>query len=219
MGIDISKNEFHVAVHGNNTVIKFDYTKRGFIKFTKEYNKILAESLIVLEATGGYEARLLQYLHSKGFAVHRANTRVVKSFVRSLSKLGKSDSIDAQGLARYAKERHEDLKLYIPPSDTGKELVELANRIIELKHMLVQEKHRMNAPDNSFCKSSNNILIESLEHEIERINLRQKQLITQNELTKSKVEVLQQKIAGIGESTAIQLVCIFPELYQIHKIS
>jgi transposase len=106
-----------------------------------------------------------------------ANTRVVKSFIRSLSKLGKSDTIDAQGLARYAKERHEELKLYKPNSDADKELLELTNRKTELKHMLVQEKNRLQAPNNKYCKSSNTTVIKLLQNELDRLKKPQKELI------------------------------------------
>jgi hypothetical protein len=41
---------------------------------------------VVLEATGGYEATLVKYLQDNQIAVHRANTRIVKSFIRSLAK-------------------------------------------------------------------------------------------------------------------------------------
>ena len=99
--------------------------------------------------------QLLQIIHENNNAVHRANTRIAKSFIRSLSKLGKSDAIDAQGLARYAKERHNELKLYTPVLDIDKELAELTNHKTELKRMAAQQKNRLQVPDNKYCKISN----------------------------------------------------------------
>jgi transposase len=133
VGIDISKNEFHVAIYGNSKVTQFDNTLAGFKAFKKANLQILSNALVVLEATGGYEAALVKYLQDSQIAVHRANTRIVKSFIRSLAKLGKSDAIDANGLARYAKERHEVLAVHVQVSDVEKELAELANRRTELK--------------------------------------------------------------------------------------
>lgn len=217
IGIDISKNEFHAALYGKNKVLKFGNNAEGFREFQREYQQILSESLIVLEATGGYESSLANYLHDSNIAVHRANTRVIKSFIRSLSKLGKSDTIDAQGLARYAKERHEELKLYEPNSDTDKELLELTNRKTELKHMIVQEKNRLQAPDNKYCKSSNTTVIKLLQNELDRLKKRQKELIDKNVQLKAKVDLLKAEVAGVGESTAIELLSIFPELGTLNR--
>jgi transposase len=217
IGIDISKDEFHVAVFGNNTVTQFANSEKGFKDFAKANKEFLVNGLVVLEATGGYEAALLNYCQTKKIAAHRANTKVVKSFIRSLSKLGKSDAIDAQGLARYAKERHEDLQLYVKIADTEKELTELANRRSDLKRTLTQEKNRLQAPDNKFCKSSNELIIEALKKEIERLTKRQQELISENESLTAKIELLAKEVAGIGETTAIQLVSVFPELGKLNR--
>lgn len=120
IGIDVSKNEFHVAIHGNSNVKRFANTAIGFKAFKKANQPILADALVVLEATGGYEAALLKYLQDVKIAAHRANTRIVKSFIRSLAKLGKSDAIDAHGLARYAKEKHEELAIHVQISNAEK---------------------------------------------------------------------------------------------------
>lgn len=217
VGIDISKNEFHVAIYGMGKVTIFNNNHAGFKDFNKANKQILANALVVLEATGGYEAALLQYLQNNKIAVHRANTRVVKSFIRSLSKLGKSDAIDAGGLARYAKERHQELQVYIQVSDVEKELAQLADRHTELKHILTQEKNRLRAPDNRYCKGSNEILIKSLEIEITRINALQHQLINENVVLKEKVELLAKEVDGIGVITAVQLISIFPELGKLNR--
>lgn len=85
IGIDVSKNEFHVAIHGNSNVKRFANTAIGFKAFKKANQPILADALVVLEATGGYEAALLKYLQDVKIAAHRANTRIVKNFIRSLA--------------------------------------------------------------------------------------------------------------------------------------
>lgn len=216
-GVDISKDEFHVAIFGNSKVTQFDNSEKGFKEFVKTNKQILVNGFVVLEATGGYESSLLRYLQDERIAAHRANTRVVKSFIRSLSKLGKSDSIDAQGLARYAKERHEDLQLYVQVSDIEKELAELANRRSDLKHALTQEKNRLQAPDNKYCKSSNELIIEALTKEIKRLTELQQKLISESKSLKAKTELLAAEVAGIGETTAIQLISVFPELGKLNR--
>jgi len=55
-----------------------------------------ATYLVVCEATGGYEALLLDALAQAGRPAHRADARKVKAFIRSFGTLGKTDAIDAR---------------------------------------------------------------------------------------------------------------------------
>lgn len=77
---------------------------------------------VICEATGGHEAGLLDALVRAGRAVHRADARKVKAFIRSLGTVGKSDAIDARALARYAQERHDRLPLWQPRERVRDEL-------------------------------------------------------------------------------------------------
>lgn len=215
IGIDISKNDFYVAIHGVKDTQCIDNNLNGFNQFYKTYKKQLSQTLVVLETTGGYEHSLVEFLQSKKIAVHRANTRIVKSFIRSTGKLGKSDKIDAIGLARYGSERYADLELYQPPSDIEKELLQLTNRKIDLKRMLVQEKNRYQSPDNYFIKANCKSLIDSLDESIKKIKQRITELINADKKIKDKVSLLKNEVSGIGEATAIDLLSTMPELGRV----
>ena len=76
--------------------------------------------LVVCEATGGYEAMLLDALARAGRAVHRADARKVKAFIRSHGTLGKTDALEARALARYGQERHAALPRW-QPADAARE--------------------------------------------------------------------------------------------------
>ena len=115
---------------------------------------MLARSLCVLETTGGYETRLLLTLCDKGFAVHRANTRKVKNFIRSFGTQAKTDALDARALALYGYERGDRLRQFIPSSKKALDLYELTQRRQDLKRMLVAEKNRLQAPRADLIKGS-----------------------------------------------------------------
>ena len=217
IGIDIGKQDFYLAIHGNSQVTKYNNTVDGFKKMKKALDTELKNSLVVLENTGGYEAELVKYLLSMEIKVHRADTRKVKSFIRSTGRLGKSDTIDALGLARYAKERHEELDLYIEMSANAKKLLLATNRRFELKAMLVQEKNRLKAPDNHEMKSSHEKHIEFLNAEIKSIEKTQQELISYDHELKSKVELLEKEIDGVGNITAINLLSTLPELGMLNR--
>ena len=55
--------------------------------------------LVVMEATGGYEAALACALQAAGLPVVVINPRQARDFARSMDRLAKTDQVDAQTLA------------------------------------------------------------------------------------------------------------------------
>jgi len=214
IGIDIGKDEFYVGQADIQEVVIYPNQKDGFISFVDKFKEIQAKTLIVLETTGGYELSLIRYLQAQGFFVHRANTRKVKSFIRSLGNLGKSDAIDARGLAFYAKERHEQLGLYEPPAD--EKLLKLIRRREDLNKILVQEKNRLKAPDQEELKDSFKTIIRVLENELNVLEDRIDKLIQANKEYTEKRSVLK-TLPGIGTIISAQLLVLVPELGQLDR--
>lgn len=217
IGIDIGKFEIAIAVDGIKAVKVYKNEESDLKKLYQEYKIFLKKGLVVLETTGGYEKIVIDFLLSKKIAVHRANTRIVKNFIRSIGKFAKSDKIDATYLAKYGKERHEQLALYEPISSNGSELVQINNRIHELKLDLVREKNRLQAPDNQFIKKSLEISISNFELEIKRLQEILDKMIMENQEINCKINKIKE-VAGIGKVTAISLLLSLPELGTIsHK--
>ena len=210
-GIDISQADFVVAFHGQTTTTSFDNNPSGFRALIKQCKSQLPSTFVVLETTGGHEVKLIDYLQSHHIAVHRANTRQVKHFIRSTGKLGKSDTIDAKGLAHYGAERYQSLPLYQAPAKAQKQVMKLSLRRSDLKKMLVQEKNRLKAPDQYALTSSIKRVIEVLEQEIEQIDQQLFELVQTDQAFKAKVQVMQ-TVDGIGHTTAIALLALLPEL-------
>lgn len=216
-GVDIGKFEVFVAIHDSKSVMAFPNTKQGFSAFYKNFRKLLSKAFIVLETTGGYEQLFLHALLDKNVAVHRANTRQVKSFIRSYGKLGKSDCLDAQALARYGYERHVSLNLYQKPQPILQELAALAQRRQDLIHMLVQEKNRLKAPAIPVCiTKSCSRLIKSLEAQIAAITNEMEEMVTHSAYLRQQRQILE-SIPGIGKISALMLLTLLPELGQLNR--
>lgn len=104
--------------------------------------------------------------------------------------------------------------MYEPISDTDNELVQINNRINELKQDLVREKNRLQAPDNKFIKNSLESNISHFELEITKLQNMLDKLISENKDMKEKATKIQE-VAGIGKITAINLLLSLPELGDI----
>lgn len=214
IGIDISKNDFAVAVYGENKSNTYPNNKEGFENFFYNKESILKNSLVILETTGGYELELIHFLQARQCFIHRSNTRKVKHFIRSFGRLAKTDSIDAQALAQYGHERHQSLELF--QVNSQQKLLKLVQRRIELKHMLVQEKNRRQAPDQKELKKSFDFIIKAFETEIKIIEKEIEFIFNNDTLLNEKKNVITE-ISGIGNITATQLIALLPELGKINR--
>lgn len=90
---------------------RFPNSTAGFAACASHFGELLPRALVVLEATGGYEAALIAFLLERDIAVHRADPLTAKHFIRSCRLRGKTDRLDAAALARYGAERHAGLRL------------------------------------------------------------------------------------------------------------
>lgn len=216
IGIDIGKLNFVVAVHGSKKTKEYDNNLEGIESFLKDYRSVISNGLCVLETTGGYEMRLLLTLCERCIAVHRANTRKLKNFIRSLGNGAKTDPLDSKALALYGYERHERLELFKPPSKQSLELYELVQRCSDLKFMLVAEKNRLKAPRVDYIKESCELMIAALTEQVDALTLRINQVIENDKILKKKKEILK-TIPGIGEVTANYLLVLLPELGTLNR--
>lgn len=211
IGIDIGKNEFAAALHGEKRVRFYPNESTGFESFLEDFALVLTNSLVVLESTGGHEMAILSVLSEKNISSHRADTRKVKSFIRSFGQKGKTDRIDALGLAEYGHERQQILKPFKPNNDVQIEMKFLEERRLDLRQMLVQEKNRLKSPGNAPIRSSIESVVSVLEKELEQISGKLAQIISASAALSKKNELLQ-SIPGIGEKTACSLLALVPEL-------
>jgi len=211
IGIDIGKFTFVVGMHNSKVVKEYENNSKGIRSFMRDSKSFLPSSLVVLETTGGYEMELLLALCDKNFKVHRANTRKVKSFIRSFGNAAKTDALDAKALALYGFERSDRLELFTPPSKQQSTLYALVQRRKDLKQILVAEKNRAKSPQVSVIKNSCESLIKAIIKQIAQITKQIEELINSDSAFLARVEVLK-TIPGIGDITAQDLLALMPEL-------
>lgn len=211
IGIDIGKKSFFVAIHGHKNSKEYGNDHAGINLFIKEHKQYLSKGLCILETTGGYELRLLLTLCEKNYAVHRANARNVKYFIRSFGNASKTDTLDAKALGLYGYERNIRLALYVPESKEALALYELVQRRRDLKQLLVSEKNRLQAPRANIIKDSCKKMIEAISEQIDCLTTQMNEFISNDAALSAKKEVLK-TIPGIGEITATELLILLPEL-------
>lgn len=203
---------------GKDAVVVFDSIDNRLTSIPNEPAALKAfavaldpASLAVCEATGGYEAALLDALVQAGRVVHRADARKVKAFIRSLGTLAKTDAIDARALARYGVERHDSLPVWQPRDDARTRLHTLVTTRRDLVAQRVAFRNRLHAPGAAPVVQALERIVHVLEEEIAGLDADIADLIHDDAPLAHARDVLQ-TIAGIGATTAATLLALMPEL-------
>jgi transposase len=212
IGIDVSKEWFDVCIHGGPAKPeRYDNGGEGFAAFASCFAGTLPEALVVLEATGGYEAALIAFLLKQGVAVHRADPLTAKHFLRSLRLRGKTDALDAAALARYAAERHKSLALMRLKDAEQEELALLLSRRADLVAGRVAEQNRLGHPRYLPLRASLNAIIRALADEIDVLERRIEALVAQSQALAARLSAMT-GVKGVGKQTAYTLLACMPEL-------
>ena len=102
IGIDVAKAELVVAARPSGERWTVANDERG-VRTLVERLRATAPTLVVLEATGGYELLCVAGLAAAGLPVVVVNPRQVRDFARATGQLAKTDRIDAEVLALFAE--------------------------------------------------------------------------------------------------------------------
>jgi transposase len=161
LGIDVSKNTLDIHCSEVREHICIPNGSEGFklfIKWCKTHQIMLKECLVVMEYTGGYEYKFIQFCESKSIPYSRIPGLAIK---RSIGiTRGKNDRVDAARIAQYGEEKHKTIQVSKPWNKAVmhlKELLGLRKRIVRekasYKGSLKERKHMF--PDlkqDSLCK-------------------------------------------------------------------
>ena len=169
------------------------------------------DCLVVCEATGGYEAALLAALIKANRPAHRADARKVKAFIRSYGRLAKTDTIDAELLARYGQERHAGLARWQPPPEEQTRLAALVATRSDLVRDRVAWSNRAKAPTAASVEQTIKAMKTTIDAEIERIDQAIETLLKASQKVAPIVRELR-SMTGFGPKTAVALVALMPEI-------
>lgn len=139
VGIDVSKEQLDVHARPSGETRSLPHDAAG-LKRLLRWLLALAPRLVVVEATGGLERRLVRALSAAGLAVAVVNPRQARRFAQALGLLAKTDRIDARGLALYAERIRPEPRPQ--PSPELERLAALVARRRQLIDLGVQEHNR-----------------------------------------------------------------------------
>ncbi len=213
IGCDVGKTKIVAFDSGSGRTISLPNEEEALAAFAAGLDD---SCLVICEPTGGFEAGLLNALIGAGRAVHRADARKVKAFIRSLGTLGKTDAIDARALAQYGQERHDRLMRWQPHDHHRDQLHLLVTTRGELVRQRVAFSNRMGAPGAGPVKERLQRIFAALEEEIAGLEADIQALVEAHEPIRRVTRILQ-NIGGIGATTAVALAAFMPELGRVER--
>jgi transposase len=213
VGIDVSKDrlDLHVLPSGRAMALPNDDARVSRI------TALLADlpvALIVLEATGGYEARLAADLAAANLPLAVVNPRQVRDFARATGRRAKTDRIDAALLALFAERIRPEPRPM--PNAQARALAELVARRRQVVEMIVMEGNRRRCSSNPKVRADIDAILAVLRAQLASLDGDIEGTVRSSYLWRATEDLLR-SVPGIGSVTARTLIAELPELGQLDR--
>jgi transposase len=211
LGVDMAKDTFEVCFGVAGEVVQFRNDNGGLDDLLERLQKVVV-SLVVVEATGGYEHALVCALQAAGYEVAVVNPRQARDFAKAMGYLEKTDRIDAAMLAEFAQalDRHPKRATFVTAlaEPARVQLAALVARRRQLVEMLTAERNRL-ALSHSAARKSITAIIKALQRQLDSI---EGQMAGQVKKHHADLAALLSSAKGVGDNTAATLIGELPEL-------
>ena len=166
VGIDVSKAYLDVAFRPSGERLRVSNSESGIAELVARLST-MRPTLVVLEATGGYQAALVASLAIAKVATAVVNPRQVRDFAKATGRLAKTDTIDAEVLAHFAEVIRPEPRPFVDEQTLALEaLVTRRRQVIE---MITAEKNRL-AQSHKSLRSTLKAHINFLQRELQDTN-------------------------------------------------
>ncbi len=212
VGIDVAKDRLDVALRPSGEVFVVERNAGG-LELLVQRLKPLAPSLVVLEATGGFETVAAAALAAAGLPVVVVNPAQVRAFAKAIGQRAKTDAIDAAVIAHFAEATKPEPR---PLADEATRLfADLVARRRQIVEMIGAERQREKRATTRIKKSIAR-LIKALEKELASVNSDIDDAVRGSPAWRDKEDLLA-SVPGIGPIIARTLIADLPELGSLDR--
>jgi transposase len=212
VGIDVSKDNLDVGALPSGQVWRVPNDDAGLDQLVGEFVS-LRPTLIVLEATGGYELLAALRLSAVGIPVAVVNPRQARDFAKAMGRLAKTDKVDAAILALFAERIRPEPR---PLADAEQTMLKaLLTRRTQVNQMLVAEQNRLvgTIPAVKPCINDH---IAWLQREREELDAQLGSYLKKTTVWGTNDRLLQ-SVPGVGIITSLTLLAELPELGTLNR--
>ena len=211
-GIDVSKADLDLFIVPSNKALKTTNDEKG-IREILRLAKELKPVSIVVESTGVYQNELVSILVKENLPVVVTNPRRIRDFAKAKNKLAKTDKIDSEIIALFAKEIKPEYRSF--KDETLQELTALIIKRDQILNMITAEKNRLEVSHKSV---KNDILrtLRTLEKHLRRIDENIDDFLKKEGPVNHKSDILN-SVPGVGKILTSTLLAVMPELGSLNR--
>lgn len=177
----------------------------------------LQPTLVLMEATGGYEAELACALQAAGLRVAVINPAMARNFAKAMQRRAKTDRIDAQTLAELAAvlAQRSDVERFVKPLSLSEQqdLAALVHRRRQLVAMQLAERQRLRLA-RPVARPSIEAMLEAIGKQLDDV---EGDLATHVAKHHAEASKLLQSVIGIGRVATATLIGELPELGRLNR--
>jgi len=207
IGIDVAKAHLDVAVRPDGDTWQAANDASGIAALVAHLDQ-LRPTLVVLEATGGYERPVTASLVAAGVPVAVVNPRQIRDFAKATGKLAKTDTLDAHVLAHFAA-AVQPTPRPLPDADTQM-LAAILGRRRQVVAMLTAEQNRLHTAPTTIRERIGAHIV-WLKEDLKEIDTALAQSIADDPTWRER-DALLRSVPGVGPVLAVTLLAELPQL-------
>lgn len=213
VGIDVAKDHLDVHLRPTDEAFRVPHDAAGVATLLARLRAV-PPTIVVLEASGGYEVPLTAALASAGLPVAVVNPRQIRDYARAVGQLAKTDRLDARLIARFAEAVRPEPRPV--PDAQAQALGELVARRRQLVEMLTAEQNRRRLLRDRRWQRHLDAHITWLEDALKRLDHDLTTLVRSTPAWRETDDLLR-SARGIGPVTACTLLADLPELGHLDR--
>jgi transposase len=213
LGVDVSKNTLDISCSELSEHIKINNGTEGFVLFLKwcrNFKIDLQRSFLVMEYTGGYEYKLLQFCEAQKIQYTRIPGLAIENSL-GIAR-GKNDKVDSARIAQYGEEKHKSLKASKPLNAaimSLKELLSFRKRLVRENagyQAIIKEREHM------YNVNKKDIIVKTLQQKhkanikiIEAVEVEMMKIVSTDEKINFNYRLIT-SIRGIGKVNGLMTI-------------
>ncbi len=207
-GVDVSATTLDARIGREGEHRRFTVSAEGLdqlVAFCRDHQV----SLVVMEATGGYERQPADQLWAANLPTAIVNPRAVRDFAKGMGVLEKTDRIDCGIIAWYAETKR--IKPMPPASATQARLNALVRRHRQLTDQRVQETNRRCLVTEPDVVASYEPVLAAIAGQMRQLEALIAQAIGDDPLW-ARLDAAFRTIKGVADRTVARLMAEMPEI-------
>jgi transposase len=213
VGIDVAKDRLDVHLRPADEAFALSRDGAGLDALVERLMAV-APTLVVLEATGGFEVAVAGALAAAGLPLVVVNPRQIRDFARATGRLAKTDRLDAEAIARFAEAVQPAPRAL--PSAAAQALGELVARRRQLVEMITSEGQRRRQTRDPRLVRRLEAHLSWLHKELSALETGLDDAVRGTPAWRAAEDLLA-SVPGIGTTSARTLIAELPELGRLDR--